>query len=53
MYSLNILIYTQGKKIPGYEVEVKASWEGEIREGGEETGTVIAKANGTVSLFFM
>jgi hypothetical protein len=38
----------QGKKIPGYEVEIKASWEGEIREGGQADGAVIAKANGTV-----
>ena len=38
----------QGKKIPGYEVEVKMSWEGEVREGGKEDGTVISTANGEV-----
>eukprot|EP00238_Polyblepharides_amylifera_P008923 CAMPEP_0196581100 /NCGR_PEP_ID=MMETSP1081-20130531/32395_1 /TAXON_ID=36882 /ORGANISM="Pyramimonas amylifera, Strain CCMP720" /LENGTH=334 /DNA_ID=CAMNT_0041901201 /DNA_START=104 /DNA_END=1105 /DNA_ORIENTATION=+ len=40
----------KGKKIPGYEIELKAAWEGEIREGGVEAGAVISKANGTVHL---
>lgn len=40
----------KGKKIPGYELEIKAAWEGEIREGGAESGAVISKANGTVHL---
>mmetsp|Transcript_40416 Transcript_40416/g.49019 ORF Transcript_40416/g.49019 Transcript_40416/m.49019 type:complete len:346 (+) Transcript_40416:128-1165(+) len=40
----------KGKKIPGYEIELKATWEGEIRENGKPDGEVIAKAAGGVHL---
>eukprot|EP00242_Pyramimonas_sp_CCMP2087_P011830 CAMPEP_0198202678 /NCGR_PEP_ID=MMETSP1445-20131203/5885_1 /TAXON_ID=36898 /ORGANISM="Pyramimonas sp., Strain CCMP2087" /LENGTH=348 /DNA_ID=CAMNT_0043873727 /DNA_START=632 /DNA_END=1678 /DNA_ORIENTATION=+ len=38
----------KGKKIPGYEVEVKMTWVGEVREGGKADGEVISNADGGV-----
>lgn len=38
------------RRTQSYEIELKIGWEGEAREGGNESGAVIAAAQGTVRL---